>query len=115
LRYQMPEAPLTVEDQQVLLSYDWPGNVRELRSCADRIVLGLPLMVGSKNQPAAHRSLEEAVAMVERSLIEESLRRHGGSVKDACTDLCVTSATMYRKMKTLGVDATEYRLNGTES
>jgi DNA-binding NtrC family response regulator len=115
LRYQMPEAPLTVEDQQVLLSYDWPGNVRELRSCADRIVLGLPLMVGSKTQTTPHRSLEEAVAMVERSLIEESLRRHGGSVKDACTDLCVTSATMYRKMKTLGVEAAEYRMNGTDS
>jgi DNA-binding NtrC family response regulator len=114
LRYQMPMVDVTVEDQQALLSYNWPGNVRELKSCADRLILGLPLLVESKSQPSAHRSLEEAVATVERSLIEESLRRHNGSVKEACIDLALTSATMYRKIKTLGIDAANHR-GGSEA
>jgi DNA-binding NtrC family response regulator len=46
-------------------------------------------------------------------LIEECLRRHSGSVKDACVDLSLTSATMYRKMKSLGIDASEHRHSGS--
>ncbi len=115
LRYQMSTAKLTVEDQQVLLSYDWPGNVRELKSCADRMILGLPLLVDSKAQAVSQRSLEEAVATVERSLIEEALRRHGGSVKEACADLALPLATMYRKMKALGIDAASYRQSGQDN
>jgi DNA-binding NtrC family response regulator len=114
LRYQMPAAELGVQDQQVLLSYDWPGNVRELKSCADRLVLGLPLLVQNQSQATPQRSLEQAVATVERSLIEEALRRHGGSVKDACVDLVLTSATMYRRMKALGIDAAGFRQPGAD-
>ena len=109
LRYQMALPALTVEDQQVLLSYDWPGNVRELRSCADRLVLGLRILVDGKGAPNPHQTLQQAVDLVERSLIDQALRRHGGSVKEACADLSLTSATMYRKMKALGIDATDHR------
>jgi DNA-binding NtrC family response regulator len=113
LRYQMALPRVTVEEQQVLLSYHWPGNVRELRSCADRLVLGLPIMVDGKGAANPHQTLQQAVDLVERSLIEQALRRHGGSVKEACTDLSLTSATMYRKMKALGVDVSEYRSAGS--
>jgi DNA-binding NtrC family response regulator len=112
LRYQMPAGTLTVEDQQVLLSYDWPGNVRELKSCADRMILGLPLLVDSRMQTVSQHSLDQSVATVERSLIEDALRRHGGSVKEACVDLVLPLATMYRKMKALGIDAASHRPSG---
>jgi DNA-binding NtrC family response regulator len=109
LRYQIAPPPLTADVQQALLLHSWPGNVRELQSCADRMILGLPLLSDGKEQAAHHRSYEETVAMVERSLIEESLRRHAGSVKDACADLSMTLATMYRKLKALGIEAAHYR------
>jgi DNA-binding NtrC family response regulator len=109
LRYQTTPPALAIDAQQALLLHSWPGNVRELQSCADRMVLGLPLLADGKEQAAVRRSFEETVAMVERSLIEESLRRHAGSVKDACTDLSMTSATMYRKLKALGIEAASYR------
>jgi DNA-binding NtrC family response regulator len=116
LRYNMPLVAPSVQDQQVLLAYDWPGNVRELKSCADRMILGLPpLEQGTAAQnPGGQRSLEDAVATVERSLIEEALRRHGGSVKEACVDLVLPSATMYRKMKALAIDAGDFRRAGAD-
>jgi DNA-binding NtrC family response regulator len=58
---------------------------------------------------ASNRSFDDSVAMIERSLLEESLRRHGGSVRAACAELDLTSATMYRKLKSLGVDPAVYK------
>lgn len=115
LRYHMPMPELSAADQQLLLAYDWPGNVRELRSCADRLILGLPLLEQSPTAVNTRRSLEDAVAAVECSLIEESLRRHGGAVKDACVDLVLPPATMYRKMKALGIDAANFRVSSLEA
>jgi DNA-binding NtrC family response regulator len=112
LRYQLPVVEVSGQHSQALLSYDWPGNVRELKSCADRIVLGLPLLMQSTSGSQVRRSLDEAMANIERSLIEESLRQHAGSVKDVCIDLAVTSATIYRKMKALSIDSARFRQSG---
>jgi DNA-binding NtrC family response regulator len=110
LRYQIATPKLSIEDQQALLVHQWPGNVRELKSCADRLVLGLPLLASSKGEksPLA-QPLEEAVNALERNLIEQALRGCQGSVKDACAALSLTTATMYRKLKTLGIDASDFR------
>jgi DNA-binding NtrC family response regulator len=109
LRYQMPAPALTAEQHQALLASRWPGNVRELKSCAERMILGLPIFVDGKASPSASRSFDESLAMIERSLLEEALRRHGGSVRAACAELDLTSATMYRKLKALGVDPSVYK------
>ncbi|AKJ27809.1 Fis family transcriptional regulator [Caldimonas brevitalea] len=115
LRYQMPAPPLTPEQHQALLASRWPGNVRELKSCAERMLLGLPIFVdGKASSAAATRSFDESVAIIERSLLEEALRRHGGSVKPACAELKLTLATMYRKLKALGVDPAAYKQSGAE-
>jgi DNA-binding NtrC family response regulator len=106
LRYQMPVPALSPEQPQALLASRWPGNVRELKSCAERLILGLPIFVDGQ---ASNRSFDDSVAMIERSLLEESLRRHGGSVRAACAELDLTSATMYRKLKSLGVDPAVYK------
>jgi transcriptional regulator with PAS, ATPase and Fis domain len=111
-RYQLPVAELNTQLSQALLSYDWPGNVRELKSCADRVVLGLPLLMDGSSAQPVRRSLDEAMANIERSLIEESLRQNGGSVKDVCIELAVTPATIYRKMKALGIDSGRFRQAG---
>lgn len=109
LRYQMPVPSLTAEQHQALLSSRWLGNVRELKSCAERMILGLPIFVDGKATDSAPRSFDESVAMIERSLLEEALRRHGGSVRAAGTELALTSATIYRKLKALGVDPAHYK------
>ena len=109
LRYQMPAPALSSEQHQALLASRWPGNVRELKSCAERLILGLPIFVDGQASPSANRSFDDSMAMVERSLLEGALHRHGGSVRAACAELDLTSATMYRKLKALGVDPAVYK------
>jgi DNA-binding NtrC family response regulator len=114
LRYQMSAASLTPDQHQALLSSQWPGNVRELKACAERMVLGLPIFVDGQPTASAPRSFDESVATIERSLLEEALRRNGGSVKAACVELSMTPATMYRKLKSLNVDPSAYKDAGAE-
>jgi len=109
LRYQMPVPALSPEQHQALLASRWPGNVRELKSCAERLILGLPIFVDGQASSSASRSFDDSVAMLERSLLEEALHRHGGSVRAACAELGLASATMYRKLKALGVDPAVYK------
>jgi DNA-binding NtrC family response regulator len=109
LRFQMPVPSLTPDQHQALLASRWPGNVRELKACAERMTLGLPIFVDGEPTASAPRSFDESVAMIERSLLEEALRRHGGSVKAACAELSLTPATMYRKLKALAVDPSAYK------
>jgi two-component system C4-dicarboxylate transport response regulator DctD len=110
LRYQMPVPTLSADQHQALLASRWPGNVRELKACAERLILGLPIFVDGKPSASATRTFDEAMAVIERSLLEEALRSHGGSVKAACAELALTSATMYRKLKALGVEPSAYKL-----
>lgn len=109
MRYEMPAPPVTAEQHEVLLSSHWPGNVRELRSCAERLVLGLPIFVGGRDATATARSFDESMAMIERSLLEAALRRHGGSVSKAARELRLNLATAYRKLKALKMDPMSYK------
>jgi two-component system C4-dicarboxylate transport response regulator DctD len=109
LRFQMPLPELSIQDQQLLLAYDWPGNVRELKSCAERHALGLPLLTNGGAVAKPPTNLADALAAVERSMIEDALRRQGGSVKDTCQQLGLTTATFYRRLKALGIDTTSFR------
>jgi DNA-binding NtrC family response regulator len=115
LRYQLPTPVLTPAERQALLSYRWPGNVRELRSGAERKLLGMPIFVDEADETRVTVTLEQQVALLERSLLEEALRRHGGSVRAACSELSVTSATMYRKLKALGIDASHFKADAADS
>jgi two-component system C4-dicarboxylate transport response regulator DctD len=111
VHYQMPVPALTADQHQALLAFRWPGNIRELKNCAERLILGLPILLDDKEANApTKRSFEDSVAMLERNLLEEALRRHGGSVRGAGVELKLTSATLYRKLKALDIDPTLYKL-----
>lgn len=110
--YEMPVPSLTAEHHEMLLGSAWPGNVRELKSCADRLVLGLPLFVDGRNAGSPSRSFEESMKMIERSLLQAALRRHGGSVRSMAVALSLNLATAYRKTKMLNIDLDEYKREG---
>jgi two-component system C4-dicarboxylate transport response regulator DctD len=112
LRYQMPMPTVGAEHHQALLSSRWPGNVRELKACAERCVLGMPMFVDGNAEAAASLTFDESMSMIERSLLEASLRRHAGSVKAVCVELSLTPATIYRKLKALGLDAASFKVAG---
>jgi len=46
---------------------------------------------------------------VEKGLIEEALRRHGGSANEACKELGINYMALYRKMKAHGMELAQFR------
>ncbi len=99
-----------------LLAYDWPGNIRELKNAIERAVLltadGEPIrpaalpdeVRGDGNAPAANgHGLDARVSELERRLIREALKRHGGVIRRAARDLQVNAITLSRKMRRLGL------------
>ena len=97
---------------RALSRYQWPGNVRELQNRVQRAVimadggrlsaadLELAELTG-EDRPAM--SLKEAREQVERTLIEQSLRRHRGRISAAAQDLGVSRPTLYELMQKLGI------------
>jgi DNA-binding NtrC family response regulator len=103
-----PASALAPETASLLIDYPWPGNVRELRNVMERAAIVAP--PGSPILPrhlppleASSGGLIAPIAEAERRVLEQALRRSGGSVADAAGELGVSRATLYRKLKKLGI------------
>jgi transcriptional regulator with PAS, ATPase and Fis domain len=89
---------------QRLMCHPWPGNVRELRSAAKRFVLGLPPLSESvAGHQKTETCLKERLQQIEKTLIEESLRRHDQCVDGVAVELGVAKRTLYYRMKQLDI------------
>ena len=95
--------------QQVLMRYSWPGNVTELRD-----VLAAALVEAKGDQievadlPAwlmkrAHRRQLTPFEQSERDLIIDTLASVGNNRAEAARVLGIGRATLYRKLRTLGI------------
>lgn len=112
-RYRREIPEITQEVLSELENMQWPGNVRELRNVADRFVLGLHKFNGSasgqKHDNAANSTepgrLAERLAQFEKSVIHQSLERHGGKIKPVYEELGVSRKTLYDKMKRHGLQS----------
>jgi two-component system response regulator HydG len=106
---------LSPEAMQKLLEYPWPGNVRELENMIEHAaalatspVLGAadirfdsaPRASGVDSRPV---TLAEAVDRAERRAIEDALGRNAGELSQVARELGVSSTTLWRKMKRLGM------------
>ncbi|WP_157212220.1 sigma 54-interacting transcriptional regulator [Desulfomonile tiedjei] len=108
-----------------LKRYDWPGNVRELRNVLERALilshgkkidlfaLGLSdaESLPSREEKACFsisfptdRSLNEMTQELKRFMVNEALRRSGGSRQGAATLLGISRHSLKHYMKTLGYD-----------
>jgi DNA-binding NtrC family response regulator len=119
----------------LLTSHSWPGNVRELRNVIRQAVLestqlvldgatiqgclGTPAAVAAAqaHEPAlSGRSLkeiaEEAAGEAERWAISQAMRATHGNKSEAARMLRVDFKTLHLKMKSLGLRAHEFRLEG---
>lgn len=106
------DAPI-VDDatMSLLLTSAWPGNVRELRNVADRFVLGV-LDSRALNRSAAgssELSLPRQLENIERSIIEDALRRKLGDVQATAALLSIPKQTLYDKIKRLAVKVDSIR------
>jgi DNA-binding NtrC family response regulator len=102
------------EAMSALMEYRWPGNVRELEHAIERAVIvtrhasirlrDLPPEVASRTAPSPpDDSLDLQVH--EQALIRRALERYHGNRRQAARALNISSVTLWRRMKELGITA----------
>jgi two-component system, NtrC family, response regulator len=96
---------------RAIRQHPWPGNVRELQNRVRRAVI----MADGKRITAADLELADAITgngggtlreareRVERELVMEALRRHGGKITAAAAELDISRPTLYELMEKLGI------------
>jgi len=106
----------TVEALARMLEHDWPGNVRELENVVEQAAalcegpgigaadVAFPAE-GAPRAPAEGGSptLADAVAAAERRCIEAAVLRCGGDLGRVARELAVSSTTLWRRMRRLGI------------
>ena len=97
-------------------NYGWPGNVRELQNRVRRAVImggakrvsaqDLELSTGiDSSRPSI--TLKAARESLERELVQQVLRKHGGRVATAAPELGISRPTLYELMEKLGIQKPE--------
>ena len=106
---------------RLMQQYRWPGNVRELVNVVERAVVlcrgdevtvnELPETIRGENRgghvvvPAGPgNSLKRAMAEPERQIIIDALEANGWNRQNTARLLGINRTTLYKKMKTLGLD-----------
>ena len=95
---------------RILMDNPWPGNVRELENAVERAIVSCKKRVLSEEDfgfLAREAPGREAWAVpthmplheVERLVIEETLRRTGGNVKEAADILQIDRSTLYDRIR----------------
>ncbi len=121
-----PPRELLESAVQVLRDYDWPGNVRELYNTLERVVAltdapiltaphirsvlpGMQHPAGASVLPlaAGARPLQEVLHAAERHAIAAALEEANGVKARAAKLLGISRASLYERMVTLGLGATQ--------
>ena len=116
------DAPeVTAQEAAQLLQAPWPGNVRQLINVAERAVLqnrrgsgsiaSLLMADEEETKPAMTtegKPLKEFVEAFERMLIDNTMRRHRGSIVSVMEELCLPRRTLNEKMAKYGLQRSDY-------
>lgn len=97
-----------------LMEHDYPGNVRELENIIEQsFVLCQGGIIELRHlppelRPASHKQIETSQPLslegIEKLFIAEALQRNGGNRKRTAEELGIDASTLYRKIKSLGID-----------
>ncbi len=108
----------------MMVAYHWPGNVRELENCIERAVLlssdgvihghHLPptLQTSDASNTIGEGSLTDRVALFERDIIIDALKRTYGNMAAAARDLRTTPRILRYRAAQLNIDPKGYSRNG---
>ncbi|MDQ7782582.1 MAG: PAS domain S-box protein [Desulfomonilaceae bacterium] len=124
---QLSQVP-TLDQQNInkLMSYPWRGNLRELRNVLERAVmlsgggkldLTLPSADVASNEWSLKvpfpesQGLSDLLDEVTANVCREALRRAEGSRKDAAVLLGISRQSLYRHMKSHGLDGNSIAAN----
>lgn len=117
------DAPdVSAQEAAQLLQAPWPGNVRQLFNVAERAVLqnrrgsgtiASLLMADTDEEMKSAmttegKPLKEFVEAFERMLIDNTMRRHKGSIIAVMDELCLPRRTLNEKMAKYGLQRSEY-------
>lgn len=112
---------VTAQEAAQLLQAPWPGNVRQLINVAERAVLqnrrgsgsiaSLLMSDGEDTRQATTtegKPLKEYVESFEKMLIDNTMRRHKGSIASVMEELCLPRRTLNEKMAKYGLSRSDY-------
>ena len=112
---------VSAQEAAQLLQAPWPGNVRQLINVAERAVLQNRRGTGSiasllmadteETRPAMTtegKPLKEFVEAFERMLIDNTMRRHKGSIVSVMEELQLPRRTLNEKMAKYGLQRSDY-------
>jgi len=117
------DAPeLSAQEAAQLLQAPWPGNIRQLINVAERAVLQSRRGSGSissllmaesdvseqQTVTTEGKPLKEYVESFERMLIDNTMRRHKGSIVAVMDELCLPRRTLNEKMAKYGLQRSDY-------
>ncbi|MEX0287168.1 MAG: sigma-54-dependent transcriptional regulator [Paracoccaceae bacterium] len=119
--YGCEAPPVNAQEAAQLLQAPWPGNVRQLINIAERAVLqsrrgsgtiaSLLMSDHDEMQPVMTtegKPLKEYVEAFERMLIDNTMRRHKGSIASVMDELCLPRRTLNEKMAKYGLQRSDY-------
>jgi DNA-binding NtrC family response regulator len=112
---------ISAQEAAQLLQAPWPGNVRQLINLAERAVLQSRRASGTISsllmndhedmQPVMTtegKPLKEYVEAFERMLIDNTMRRHKGSIASVMEELCLPRRTLNEKMAKYSLQRSDY-------
>ncbi len=96
---------------RTLNKHSWPGNVRELENCIRRAVImaegrrvtAKDLELNSSGPGPNYVTLKDAREAVERQMVQQALKKHGGKIAPAAVELGLSRPTIYELMDKLGI------------
>ncbi|MEQ8368945.1 MAG: sigma-54 dependent transcriptional regulator [Roseicyclus sp.] len=119
--YGTDSPQVTAQEAAQLLQAPWPGNVRQLINIAERAILqqrrgsgSIASLLMADNAEIAPQAigegkpLKEYVEAFERMLIDNTMRRHRGSIASVMDELCLPRRTLNEKMAKYGLSRSDY-------
>nr|VFJ75988.1 MAG: two component, sigma54 specific, transcriptional regulator, Fis family [Candidatus Kentron sp. FW] len=122
-RDNLPYRNFSFASQNRLRNYDWPGNIRELRNVTQRLLIlsngqeidedEVEAALGSSSSRVEKPNefseftlpLKEAREKFERTYLEYQIRKANGSISKVASQTGVERTHLYRKLRSLKIDA----------
>jgi DNA-binding NtrC family response regulator len=111
-KYRAPRKRPSAATLNKLERYRWPGNVRELQHAIERAVI---MSESTVLQPTdfffpTRETTGDGIVLesynleeIERLAIQKAIRKNGGNISRAATELGLTRASLYRRMEKYGL------------
>ncbi len=106
------------ETLSLLMSYNYPGNIRELENIIEHAIVLCPegeirprclpdTVTSLASPPLAHDAIDVTLKSVEAGGLLDALKRNNYNRLATARELGIHKSTLFRKIKTLGIDLPE--------